>query len=98
MREIRLYSSEGGEVFNPLSLPLFLIVNRNRRRNRPPKAQVRATTTATTTDYEEMAPIVHRSRRPFSSTDASLFRWTIAGDDNGARFFWSFPPIGKIKA
>jgi len=28
MREIRLYSSEGGEVFNPLSLPLFLIVHR----------------------------------------------------------------------
>ncbi len=26
MREIRLYGSEGGEAFNPLSLPLSFII------------------------------------------------------------------------
>ena len=29
MREIRLYGSEGGEAFNPLSLPLSLRFTRN---------------------------------------------------------------------
>jgi len=33
--------------------------------------------------------IVRRYRRPFSSTDSSSSRWTIAGDENGLRF----PPV-----
>ena len=32
------------------------------------------------------APIVNRSRRPLSSTDAPSFRWTRTGDESGLRF------------
>ena len=34
MREIRLYGSEGGEAFNPLSLPLSLMPDSARKRRR----------------------------------------------------------------